>query len=164
MEKLLELVNESVELDLKIKTNAKGVEAIHQTVRNTLKSDIINALVSDMSDLLGENGVVERTTDGVAVEVNIGGEPIVFTLDPVIKPLDFDLDHEAEVYADILAEREQREAERLAKKKKWEKAKAFFYFASLGRRAEITFLGRREPTTLWDDPNRFWSKSENVYI
>ena len=118
MEKLLELVNESVELDLKIKTNAKGVEAIHQTVRNTLKSDIINALVSDMSDLLGENGVVERTTDGVAVEVNIGGETIVFTLDPVIKPLDFDLDHEAEVYADILAEREQREAERLAKKKK----------------------------------------------
>ena len=118
MEKLLELVGASTELDLKIKDNAKGIASINQTVRNGLKSDITNALVSDLSTQLGETATVGRTRDGVAVELEIGGEMLVFTIDPVIKPLDYDFEYETADFAEIVAEREQKEQERLAKKNK----------------------------------------------
>lgn len=118
MEKLLELVGASTELDLKIKENAKGVEAINQTVRNGLKNDITNALVSDFTSLLGETATVGRTSDGVVVELEIGGEMLAFAIDPVIKPLDYDFDTETADFAEIIAERERKEQERLAKKNK----------------------------------------------
>ena len=114
MEKLLELVGASTELDLKIKENAKGVEAINQTVRNGLKNDITNALVSDFTSLLGETATVGRTSDGVVVELELGGEMLAFAIDPVIKPLDYDFDTETADFAEIIAEREQIEQERLA--------------------------------------------------
>ena len=118
MVELKKLVSENEGLDLKIKTNAKGVDAINQTVRNGLKSAIVDAIVSDLASNLGDIAQVGRTSDGVAVEVEIGGEIITFTMDAVIKPLDYDFEDETADFQDILDERIAKEQERLAKKNK----------------------------------------------
>ena len=118
MEKLLELLNESVGLDLKIKKNAKGVEAIHQTVRNDIKNDLTEALVNDFTELLGDKAEVGRTKDGVVVQVEIGGEIIVFSLDPIIKPLGYDFDFETSDYLEMLKEKEAEKIAKANKKKK----------------------------------------------
>lgn len=108
----------NTELDLKIKENAKGVENINQTIRNGIKSDLTEALKTDLQDILGESANVGRTHDGVAVELEIGGTMVAFVVNPVIKPLDYDLDHEITDYQDMVAEKEAEALAKANKKKK----------------------------------------------
>ena len=117
---------------------------VQALIRNGLKRDITNALVSDLSTQLGETATVGRTSDGVAVELEIGGEMLVFTIDPVIKPLDYDFETETADFAEIVAEREQKEQERLAKKKQEKNKKE-----KMGKPIFLILVGRR----MVDDPN-----------
>lgn len=102
--KLLETIGAT---DLKA-TNGK----INQTVRNDLKTKITEALMADLAQF-----EPVQTLEGVAIPVENGKNLVVFTLDPVIKGLDFDIDEAGNEFADKVAEREQR-AKELAEKKK----------------------------------------------
>lgn len=107
MVNLLNVVAKIGATDLK-ETNGK----INQTVRNTLKAEITEALMADLAEL-----EPVRTLDGVAIPVENGKRLVVFTLDPVVKPLDYDIDEAGEAFAEKVAEREAR-ALALAEKKK----------------------------------------------
>lgn len=94
-------------------TNLKASNGkINQVVRNTMKSQIVEALMLDLADF-----DPVRTADGVAIAVENKSNLVVFTLDPVIKALDFDIDGAGADYQDKVQERLDKEAERLAKKK-----------------------------------------------
>jgi hypothetical protein len=109
MENLTKVLKKIESTDLKV-NNGK----INQTVRNDLKNELIEAIMLDLAEL-----EPVRTVDGVAVAV--GNEPsrqtVTFTLDPVFKALDYDIEAGAQEYADKVAEREAK-ALALAQKKK----------------------------------------------
>ena len=93
-------------------TNLKATNGkINQTVRNEMKAKIVDALVADLAEF-----EPVKTLDGVAIPVENGKNLVVFTLDPVIKALDFDIDGAGNEFADKVAEREARALE-LARKK-----------------------------------------------
>lgn len=102
-------------------TNEKG--EIKQTVRNDFKRDFIVALRSVFTDLGIETHLV---ADGIAVVIpNETEGSIIVVVDGAVKSLGFDLNSEAEAFAQKVAEKAQKEKEKAeAKAKKIAEAEA----------------------------------------
>jgi hypothetical protein len=106
MENFKKLVASLSETELKV-SNGK----INQVVRNTIKNDIVESLM----DLFASFEPI-RTADGVAIAVENGKNLVVFTLDPVVKPLDYDIDSAGAEYTEKVNERIAKEQAKAKKK------------------------------------------------
>jgi len=105
MEKLQELIKEIYKQ--KISVSPKGL--IKQTERNTLKTDILKAIMQG----LPHDIVLGKTNEGICIMVdneNEGGIPII--LDIKIKNMNTDLDTAIEEYEEKQAEKRQRAEDR----------------------------------------------------
>lgn len=100
-------------LSRKLRTATNGVD-IHQTDRNQLKADFMTAL----QELMGSVAEVKIVADGIGVEFqNTEFGSIVFVVNAVVKSPSFDLETEAQIFA-------EETAQKLAEKEAKEKAKA----------------------------------------
>ena len=97
----------------KLRTATNGVD-IHQTDRNDLKADFMKAI----AELVGSVAEVKIVADGIGVEFeNETFGSVVFVINGVVKGADFDLETEAQIFA-------EETAQKLADKEAKAKAKA----------------------------------------
>ena len=125
MDNLMNLIAELKSRDFKITTNNKGVEQLQQTQRNTLKAELVNAL---MQDIASKYDFTFRVKDGIMLELandsvadkiknELGSGAISVVIDIKINDLETNADTESESY-------KVEQAEKLEKKAKAEKSKA----------------------------------------
>ena len=125
MDNLKNLIVALKDRDFKITTTAKGVEQLHQTQRNTLKAELLNALFSDIAKT---HEYTYRVEDGIMLEIENasvadkitnenGSGAITITIDIKVNDLETNAEQEKENY-------EIKTAEKVAKQEKANKAKA----------------------------------------
>lgn len=126
MQNLVKLLNEIKSRELKITIDKNGNSKIQQTQRNTIKSEILTALMLDIAQAYE---YVYRGTDGILLEIandsiadNLssgtdGSGAITVAIDLKVKDLDNDAEHLCKVY-------ESEQAEKLAKAEQKAKDKA----------------------------------------
>ena len=95
-------------------------EKLNQVQRNAFKSDLLNALVSDLESL-GLQATL--TSDGVVVMIENSVSNLYINLDATIKNLDFDLEGAKQEYVAKQEAKATREALAKAKREKLAKEK-----------------------------------------
>ena len=95
-------------------------EKLNQVQRNAFKSDLLNALVSDL-ETLGLQATL--TSDGVVVMIENAVSNLYINLDATIKNLDFDLEGAKQEYDAKQEAKATREALAKAKREKLAKEK-----------------------------------------
>ena len=128
MTNFVALAKEIEERDFRLTCTSAGVEQIHQTERNALKTELLDALCEDFAETFE---VVGRTSEGILIEVpcasladklspdSCGSGAITLAIDIKIKSLDTDIQAELDAYAVEVEEKlakEKAKAEKKARK------------------------------------------------
>ena len=107
------------ELPLEVKEKTNGTATIQQTTRNQLREEGVAALLSDLTNLYGDEFDIVETADGICFVAENEESDITITweLKSTIKSIDYDPFVEASNY-------DEMRAEKVAKKEARNKEKA----------------------------------------
>lgn len=107
------------ELPLEVKEKTNGTATIQQTTRNQLREEGVAALLSDLTNLYGDEFDIVETADGICFVAENEKSDITITweLKSTIKSIDYDPFVEASNY-------DEMRAEKVAKKEARDKEKA----------------------------------------
>ena len=107
------------ELPLEVKEKTNGTATIQQTTRNQLREEGVAALLSDLTNLYGDEFDIVETADGICFVAENEESDITITweLKSTIKSIDYDPFVEANNY-------DEMRAEKVAKKEARNKEKA----------------------------------------